>query len=636
MALRDRRLVNLIEFDKSALRVIVRRLLESADRYLQEYAVDELLASCRWLQLGVTLDVFPPEDATNLLVERFRILSNDLNERDSASNYLFDPRLYRLRRRSAADWQEFLGRDNSDAIAPIVTYRALFRSAMVTDISLVTDASAAVLLAYIAYAPEVLRQFALEAEPSSEGYALTPAVLRNGCAAAIGYIEQQEALFARFEADGAAAIDRTSDLYGHIRRIGTWKIRVADEVPRNALFAACNFALEKAGLWEPNVKQQLLDATAAWQRLNAPEVTTEANILRNDAPLLRRRLLAPPPTHELATYWAPFSNFGLWYFGMGLRPEREKLLVRAGSRAELEAFARGRRPQEDVEDATLGDGSSDFINWLGEISEWYRRRLQTNAGHPDLQNHFSFGSVLFSLALLNGDNSTLNEAALVLTNALMSAQSQRNTRQWVTAQLTLGAALWTSAVREGRNERLEQAVAAFLLAAEFASPELVWESAFAQQAAGDILFATWQRTQSSDALLRAIASFSAASNTLRSSHPTLEWALIQHKLGVALSDLGFQRGDPRTLSEAADVYRSALTAFTIESTPMYWAIAQHNLGTVLANLGQLQGSVRAFEASLDAFRAAYSAWPSDTEFNREARRAIEGLLAILRSRRGGI
>src|ERR1700733_8101011 len=135
MPLRDRRLVNLLEFDKNTIRPAIKRLVDGSNPYLQDFAVSELRACSSWVRLGVALDYFVIDDAVNLLVRRFQTLSADLDEHKSTVDYLFDPNLYALRIRSAVDWQTFLEPLAFENGPRWNSLRSVFRSAMVADIS---------------------------------------------------------------------------------------------------------------------------------------------------------------------------------------------------------------------------------------------------------------------------------------------------------------------------------------------------------------------------------------------------------------------------------------------------------------------------------------------------------------------
>jgi tetratricopeptide (TPR) repeat protein len=78
---------------------------------------------------------------------------------------------------------------------------------------------------------------------------------------------------------------------------------------------------------------------------------------------------------------------------------------------------------------------------------------------------------------------------------------------------------------------------------------------------------------------------------------------LWHLLGVALAQIGEQRGDDAALREAVDAYRAALEVYTRERVPLDWAKTQNNLGNALLTLGE-RGDDDALRAAVAAYRAA--------------------------------
>jgi tetratricopeptide (TPR) repeat protein len=632
MALRDRRLVNLLEFDKNAIRPAIKRLMDGSDHHLQDFAVSELLACSSWVRLGVGLDFFVMDDAINVLVRRFQGLSVELNEHESTADYLFNPDLYALRDRSAVGWQTFLEPLAFKNAPRRDLLRSFLRSAMVADISLTTNASAVRFFAYLARTPETIIRFLSESAPSSENSAISDAVLRKGCAAAMSYIEQQSALFGRFGTDVPEASRLDDGIYAQIRQVGSWRLRLSNTATRDAFVAACQFALESAGFRGSLVTRRLIESSAAWGELTLSDLSPDQALTLGHGP----RLSFDLPSARLNEVTPPGFAFRsrLWAFSHTSPRDSTAFLERSGSSEELHAFVDA--AQRRSIRASLGhQPDRQRLEILERLVRQYRLQLLADVGKPNIiRNQFALGALLLELAVLNHDYEALYQATHTLLDALAHPSWETSRREWLNAQINLGIAFRTYALRQGQAEYFVRAEGAFLQALEAAGADMLLEAADAQLHLGDLLLEIGERTREEGTLARAVAMFREASEIVTRDRLPLDWALLQHRLGVALSVLGYMRNDSRSLSYAAEAFRSALAVFSAERTPMYWAIAQHNLGGVLADLAQSEQDVGIIERALEAFREAYKLWPEGSRYSDEAQRAINGLLVILRFRRG--
>jgi tetratricopeptide (TPR) repeat protein len=104
------------------------------------------------------------------------------------------------------------------------------------------------------------------------------------------------------------------------------------------------------------------------------------------------------------------------------------------------------------------------------------------------------------------------------------------------------------------------------------------------------------------ALHKAVFAFRQALTVITRERVPLDWAMTQNNLGTALAVLG-ERGDDAALNAAVTAYREALTVLTRERVPLDWAMTQNNLGTALAVLGE-RGDDAALREAVTAYREA--------------------------------
>src|SRR5262245_47446337 len=88
------------------------------------------------------------------------------------------------------------------------------------------------------------------------------------------------------------------------------------------------------------------------------------------------------------------------------------------------------------------------------------------------------------------------------------------------------------------------------------------------------------------ALLSAIERYKLLVELTPRERVPLHWAMIQHNLGAALSDLGQRESGTAKLEEAVAAYREALKEWSRERVPLDWAMTQNNLATALWRLGE--------------------------------------------------
>jgi tetratricopeptide (TPR) repeat protein len=84
----------------------------------------------------------------------------------------------------------------------------------------------------------------------------------------------------------------------------------------------------------------------------------------------------------------------------------------------------------------------------------------------------------------------------------------------------------------------------------------------------------------------------------------LNWAAIQHNLGITLANLGEREGDTARLEEAVTAFREALKERTREREPLDWALTLNNLGAAFTSLGEIEGSTALLKEAVAAYREA--------------------------------
>jgi tetratricopeptide (TPR) repeat protein len=112
-------------------------------------------------------------------------------------------------------------------------------------------------------------------------------------------------------------------------------------------------------------------------------------------------------------------------------------------------------------------------------------------------------------------------------------------------------------------------------------------------------------------LEQAVAAYRAALEEWTRERVPLDWAMTQNNLGTALTGLGERESGTARLEQAVAAYRAALEEATRERVPLNWATTQNNLGTALRSQGartndgvQLAEARNAVTAAFDVFMQA--------------------------------
>ena len=125
-----------------------------------------------------------------------------------------------------------------------------------------------------------------------------------------------------------------------------------------------------------------------------------------------------------------------------------------------------------------------------------------------------------------------------------------------------------------------------------------------QVALGSALRLLGEREGRIDRLEQAVDAFRAALPQYTRERVPLGWAGIQNNLGNALLGLGQRGGDSTHLQEAADAYRAALEERTRERARLAWAATQNNLGLALRTQGEREPGIQRLEQAVRVFRAS--------------------------------
>lgn len=131
-------------------------------------------------------------------------------------------------------------------------------------------------------------------------------------------------------------------------------------------------------------------------------------------------------------------------------------------------------------------------------------------------------------------------------------------------------------------------------------------------------------------LSRAIAHYENALRIRTEQDFPVNWAATQHELGVAYSELPTGDRD-ENLKRAIECYENALRVRTQRDFPLDWAMTQYNLGVAYSELqtGNIKNNL---EKAIQCFRNALKVWteekfPYDYETaKRASRNAIDKLL----------
>ena len=198
----------------------------------------------------------------------------------------------------------------------------------------------------------------------------------------------------------------------------------------------------------------------------------------------------------------------------------------------------------------------------------------------------------------------LRDAADKLSK-LLDGRTIRKSERRAALYLVLGDALATIGERERGNERLEQAVAAYLAALALYDRER-WplRRAQAQHNLGNVLFFLGERESGTERLERAMDAYRATLDEFTPERTPQLWAMAQVNLCRAFGILGHRQRDSVRVERAVRACRDALDGLNPDQRPLVWAMAQNNLGNALAILGKWERDSERLRLSLDAYDAA--------------------------------
>jgi tetratricopeptide (TPR) repeat protein len=224
---------------------------------------------------------------------------------------------------------------------------------------------------------------------------------------------------------------------------------------------------------------------------------------------------------------------------------------------------------------------------------------------PWAVTQFNLGAALQTLGEREGRTERLKEAVAAYRAALDEYTRDRAPLEWALTQMNLGNALQTLGEREGSAARLEEAVAAYRAALEVCTRERVplhW--AATQMNLGVVLRALGEQESTTTRLEEAVAAHRAALEEYTRDRAPLQWAMTQNNLGMALKTLGERESGTERLEEAVAAYRTALEKYTPERTPLQWARTQMNLGNALLRLGEREDGTARLEQAVAVYRKA--------------------------------
>lgn len=203
----------------------------------------------------------------------------------------------------------------------------------------------------------------------------------------------------------------------------------------------------------------------------------------------------------------------------------------------------------------------------------------------------------------SGDNDALREAIRLYGEA--TALSEPRSKNWAAIQNGMGNALVVLGQRQGDDQTLQDAAAAFqdaLAVASFEDDPRTW--AGMQSNLGVVLMELGMRDQEIDLLVASRDAFAAALDGFDRETVPLDWGRAQSNLGNVLQILGDRTGDLSLYEDAAGAHGAALEELTREIVPLDWATAQNNLGNAYARIGEQEDGTETLELAAAAFRAA--------------------------------
>lgn len=124
-------------------------------------------------------------------------------------------------------------------------------------------------------------------------------------------------------------------------------------------------------------------------------------------------------------------------------------------------------------------------------------------------------------------------------------------------------------------------------------------------------FAGESGTFQSDRLQPFIADVRRLLNDPNSRWGTMDRTSVEFALGYSLLTVSIQSNDNAAGLEAIQLFRSVLSKWTEENSPLQWARAQDNLGTALGRLGDNEAGIEHLQEAVTAYRAALKEWTRD-------------------------
>ena len=193
-----------------------------------------------------------------------------------------------------------------------------------------------------------------------------------------------------------------------------------------------------------------------------------------------------------------------------------------------------------------------------------------------------------------------NEPADAARYLLLAAEVERPI-----AFATLGA-LWDEWYVRGRDKGLnfDLAVSEALARVAVERAASADEKGAAANYLGMALETLGGRERGTARLEASVAAFRTALTHYARERTPLPWATTQNNLADALQVLGVREASSARLEEAVVAYRAALEENTRERAPLDWARAQNNLANTLQTLGLSEAGTARLEEAVAAYRAA--------------------------------
>jgi tetratricopeptide (TPR) repeat protein len=232
--------------------------------------------------------------------------------------------------------------------------------------------------------------------------------------------------------------------------------------------------------------------------------------------------------------------------------------------------------------------------------------LPRNASPRDwarAQNNLGFA--LFRLGARESGTARLEEAVVVLQEALQEATRAREPLLWANTQKNLGLALIQLGGRESGTARLKEAVAVLQEALQEgtrARAPLLW--AFIQNNLGGALVRLGERESGTARLEEAVVVLQEALQEATRTRAPLLWASTQVGLGQALQAIGERENGTARLEQAVATYHEALQEFTRARAPLLWAKKTGSQGVTLMLLAGRTGDAEMAKLAVEQIETA--------------------------------